>query len=144
MFKIPIFKEKSKKNGKSSDTLPVSTVDEILKQWEIKEMEKKEKQEQILKNNEEKEKNTILKEKEQNIMKSFQETKKLLLKEKKDINKKLKDLKPIIKKETNKENKADLQKSINDWNARISEIDKILLEQSIQVLQAKKKIKEEK
>ena len=147
VFPIPNFNGKNKKTKSKSGehpSVPVSTRDDMLKVLEKKENEKKLKEQQIWQNKKEKEKIRMLKEKEHSIIKDLQERKKKLVQEKKEINLEIKNLKKILKSKDEKENKSEIIDKQKNLCARLEEIDRLLVNQEMEILQQKIKIKQEK
>ena len=139
--------KKKKKNVKVRSTTPGYVVDDIkLNELQKQEDIKKMKTEQVLLNKQNREKAKEISMKEQNIIKSFQNTnnKKKLTDQKKSINLEIKNIKQLMKSESAKENKIQLEERLKKFSTELEEVEKALLLHEMEALQTKMKIKQEK
>ena len=143
-FPVPTFNPKKNKKKKTEDVQSVSVVDNILDVLQKKSDEKKEKEQQILLNKQERERVKVMKEKEQNIIKQYNESKKKKQQEKKDIKGELQKLKKQIKSGTDKENMIQLKEQQQKLDDQLIEINNLSVLEEMEFLKSKIKIKEEK
>ena len=136
--------KKKKKNVKVRSTTPGYVVDDIVNELQKQEDIKKMKTEQVLLNKQNREKAKEIRMKEQNIIKSFQNTKKKLTDQKKSINLEIKNIKQLMKSESAKENKIQLEERLKKFSTELEEVEKALLLHEMEALQTKMKIKQEK
>lgn len=111
---------------------------------EQKETEKREKEQQILLNKQERERARTVKNKETSIVKQFNENKKKKLQKKKELKSRIQNLKKSIKSEKSKENIGPLTEKLTKLNADLDELENSLIAEEVEFLQTKIKIKNEK